>query len=76
MSSILEQLPISVDPEILSGEPVFAGTRVPVSSLLENLEAGVSLDEFIENFPTVQRSQAVSVLEHFRNSLLDLSLAP
>lgn len=65
-----------VDPEIMSGVPVFTGTRVPVSALLENLEAGVSLDEFIENFPTVTREQAVAVLEYFRDTLDDISLAP
>jgi uncharacterized protein (DUF433 family) len=54
---------------ILSGEPVFRGTRVPVSALLDNLEAGVSLDEFLENFPTVTREQAVNVLEYFKSSL-------
>ena len=48
-----------MDPEIMSGVPVFTGTRVPVSALLEKLEAGVSLDEFVENFPTVSREQAV-----------------
>jgi uncharacterized protein (DUF433 family) len=68
-------LPIVVDPEIMSGSPVFSGTRVPVSALLENLEVGVSLDEFLENFPTVTRDQAVSVLEFFRSELNDLSLA-
>ena len=71
----VQDLPITVDPEIMSGVPVFAGTRVPVSALLENLEAGVSLDEFLENFSTVTREQAVSVLEYFRTSLNDLSLA-
>ena len=60
----------------MSGVPVFTGTRVPVSALLENLEAGVSLDEFIENFPTVTREQAVAVLEYFRDTLDDISLAP
>lgn len=73
--TITQDLPITVDPEIMSGAPVFAGTRVPVSALLENLEAGVSLDEFLENFPTVTREQAVAVLEYFRTSLNDLSLA-
>ncbi len=66
---------ISIDREIMSGVPVFTGTRVPVSALLENLEVGVSLDEFLENFPTVTREQTVSVLEHFRASLNDISLA-
>lgn len=75
MMTLTKELPITVDPEILSGEPVFSGTRVPVSALLENLEAGVSLDEFLENFPTVTREQAVSILAHFRSELADISLA-
>lgn len=74
MITVDENLPITIDPEIMSGTPVFIGTRVPVSALLENLEAGVSLDEFIENFPTVTREQAVSVLAHFRSEINDLSL--
>ncbi|MEO8649613.1 MAG: DUF433 domain-containing protein [Acidobacteriota bacterium] len=76
MITVADNLPISVDPEIMSGAPVFSGTRVPVSALLENLEAGLSLDEFIENFPTVTREQVVQVLEHFRTSLDAISLAP
>ena len=59
----------------MSGAPVFSGTRVPVSALLENLEGGVSLDEFIENFPTVTRVQAVRVLEHFRSELDNITRA-
>ena len=73
--TIPKDIPITIDSEILSGAPVFRGTRVPVSALLENLEAGVSLDEFLENFPTVTRDQAVRILEHFRSSLDDISLA-
>jgi uncharacterized protein (DUF433 family) len=61
--------------EVLSGEPVFRGTRVPISALLENLEAGASLDEFLSNFPTVKRRQAISVLELFKNSLSQLKTA-
>lgn len=76
MITIAKDVPISIDHEIMSGAPVFTGTRVPVSALLENLEAGVSLDEFLENFPTVTRLQAVRVLEHFRATLNDISLAP
>ena len=75
MMTITKDVPITVDSEILSGVPVFTGTRVPVSALLENLESGVSLDEFLENFPTVTRTQAVRVLEHFRSELDDISLA-
>jgi uncharacterized protein (DUF433 family) len=59
----LDQLPITIDPDIMSGEPVFRGTRVPVEALISNLEAGLTLEEFIENFPTVTREQALLVLE-------------
>ncbi len=75
MMTITESIPITIDPEIMSGVPVFLGTRVPVSALLENLEVGVSLDEFLENFPTVRRQDAISVLAYFRSELNDLSLA-
>lgn len=60
---------------VLSGEPVFRGTRVPVSALLDNFEVGVSLDEFLENFPTVKREQAVQVLKYFKSTLSDLKKA-
>lgn len=53
---------IVADREILGGEPVFRGTRVPVASLFEHLESDCSLDEFLENFPTVTREAAVAVL--------------
>ena len=51
------------DPEILGGTPVFVGTRVPVKSLYDYLEAGDTLDEFLESFPSVTREQAVAALE-------------
>lgn len=70
-----KDLPINVDKEILSGTPVFEGTRVPVSALLDNLEVGVSLDEFLENFPTVRREQAVQILEYFKTTLNDIKKA-
>ena len=57
-----ERLPITIDPEIMSGTPVFAGTRVPLDALMNNLAAGVSLDEFLDNFPTVTREQSLAVL--------------
>ena len=53
---------INIDPEILGGTPVFDGTRVPIESLFDHLEAGVTLDEFLDDFPTVSREQAVEVL--------------
>ena len=54
---------ITVDKDILSGQPVFAGTRVPVETLFDHLEAGVPLGEFLDDFPTVSRQQAVALLE-------------
>ena len=73
--TINKKLPINVDKEILSGTPVFSGTRVPVSALLDNLEVGVSLDDFLENFPSVKREQTVQVLEYFKQSLNDIKQA-
>ncbi len=58
------------DPAILGGTPVFAGTRVPVRNLFDYLEAGDSLDEFLEEFPSVTREQAVAVLEVAREALV------
>jgi uncharacterized protein (DUF433 family) len=52
---------IKIDPEILSGQPVFTGTRVPVETLFDHLEAGVSLDEFLDDFPGVSKEQAVAL---------------
>ena len=68
----LDRLPITIDPEIVSGTPVFRGTRVPVEAFISNLEAGLSLDEFLNNFPTVTREQAVQVLEFSKSTLLKL----
>lgn len=51
------------DPEILGGVPVFVGTRVPVRSLFDYLEGGDTLDEFLDDFPSVSREQAVAALE-------------
>jgi len=62
----LKQLPITIDPEIVSGAPVFRGTRVPVDALMNNLEAGVTLDEFLDNFPTVSREQVLQVLQFYK----------
>src|SRR5215831_2401838 len=61
---------IQVDPEILSGRPVFAGTRVPVETLLEYLERGRSLGEFVSDFPSVTEEQAVAALEEAKEALL------
>ncbi len=55
---------INIDPEIMSGTPVFTGTRVPIKNLFDSLEGGESLDEFLEGFPTVAKMQALEVLEY------------
>ena len=55
------------DPNILGGTPVFSGTRVPFQTLLDYLEGGQTLDEFLEDFPTVSRETAVHVLEHAKS---------
>ena len=61
---------IHSDPEILGGTPVFVGTRVPLATLLDYLEAGQPLSEFLEDFPTVTRKQAVSALQRAKEALL------
>ncbi len=53
---------INIDSEILGGEPVFKGTRVPIETLFVHREKGISLDDFLEDFPTVSREQAIAVL--------------
>lgn len=54
---------ISINPKVLGGRPVFAGTRVPIESLFDYLKRGRSIDYFLEQFPTVQRSQVEELLE-------------
>ena len=61
---------ITVDPEIHSGTPVFAGTRVPIKTLFDHLEAGEPLEVFLDDFPSVSRALAVAVLEEARAALL------
>jgi uncharacterized protein (DUF433 family) len=62
---------VSRDPEIHSGDLVFAGTRVPVDTLFDYLKGGDSIDDFLEGYPTVSREQAVHVLSHSLNSLME-----
>jgi uncharacterized protein (DUF433 family) len=63
---------LSSDPEIVSGAVVFKGTRVPVDALFENLAGGSSLEEFLDDFPTVEREQAEAVLSLANDSLQHL----
>ncbi|MGE0392137.1 MAG: DUF433 domain-containing protein [Vicinamibacterales bacterium] len=58
------------DPEIMGGTPVFVGTRVPFQTLLDYIEAGEPLAEFLEDFPTVSRDQVIAALEQARDALL------
>ncbi len=58
------------DPEILGGTPVFTGTRVPVQNLLDYIEGGETIDEFLEGFPGVSRDQAIAFLELAKDALL------
>ncbi len=55
------------DPDVLGGTPVFRGTRVPFQTLLDYLEGGQTLDEFLDDFPTVTRDAAVQALEHAKS---------
>ena len=68
----LRRLPVSIDPDVLSGTPVFTGTRVPVDALISNLEAGLTVDAFLDNFPSVSREQTLEVLEFSKATLLKL----
>ena len=61
---------IETNPEKLGGVPVFFGTRVPIFHLFEYLESGETLDEFLDQFPTVSREQALGILELSRETLL------
>lgn len=58
---------VSRDPEIMSGAPCFAGTRVPVQILLEYLEGGDSIDDFLDGYPSVSKEQVVAFLEEARD---------
>ena len=62
--------PVHSDPDILGGTPVFLGTRVPVRNLLDYLEAGDSLGEFLQDFPSVSHDQAVAALEYAKEALV------
>ena len=61
---------ITVDPDILGGTPVFAGTRVPVKTFFDYLEDDYTLEEFLECFPTVTRDMAIQMLEHSQRAIL------
>lgn len=60
---------VSIDPEIMSGTPVFAGTRVPIQNLFDYIEGGEDLAEFLDDFPSVSKNAAVAVLEMAKRTL-------
>jgi uncharacterized protein (DUF433 family) len=66
---------IHTDPEILGGTPVFVGTRVPLKTLIDYFESGLPLDEFLDDFPTVSREQAIAALDEARDALSDRARA-
>lgn len=66
----MNQQLITIDPEVHSGTPVFAGTRVPIKTLFDHLEAGDALEVFLDDFPSVSQQMAIAVLEEVRAALL------
>ena len=68
------QLLITRSPEVMGGIPVFAGTRVPVQTLLDYLEGGDTIDDFLEGFPTVRREQVVAFLEEAKDRMIAAAL--
>lgn len=61
---------VNIDPEIMHGTPVFAGTRVPIQHLIEHLEGGDSIDDFLDGFPTVSREQVIAFLRQARDRMI------
>lgn len=64
---------ITTSPEVLGGTPVFAGTRVPVQTLIEYLEGGETINDFLEGFPTVTREQVIAFLEEAKARMLPVA---
>ena len=65
---------ITISPDVLGGTPVFAGTRVPVQTLLDYLKGGDSIDEFLEGFPTVTREQVITFLEEAEGQIVKMAI--
>lgn len=74
MSTGVETQIITRSPNILSGTPVFAGTRVPVQTIIDYVAGGHSLDEFLDDFPTVRREQALELLQQIKERLGDAQI--
>ena len=67
----MQQAVVSRNPDVMGGTPVFMGTRVPVQTLLDYLEAGDTIDEFLEGFPSVKREQVIAFLEQAKDRLVE-----
>jgi uncharacterized protein (DUF433 family) len=67
----MNQKVVSRSPDVMSGTPVFAGTRVPVQTLLDYLEAGESINDFLEGFPSVTRAQVIAFLEEAKDRMIE-----
>jgi uncharacterized protein (DUF433 family) len=74
MSAEVEARIIQRSPDVMSGTPVFAGTRVPVQTLIDYLAGGHPLDEFLDDFPTVRREQALELLHRVKELLAEARL--
>lgn len=61
---------IQIDPDVMGGTPVFKGTRVPVQTLFDYIEGEETIDEFLEDFPTVKKDQVIQLLEHLKTQTL------
>lgn len=66
---------ITSDPQILGGAPVFAGTRVPLQNLIDSLEGGESIEDFLDGFPSVRREQVLAVIEAGKLAVLEAGMA-
>ena len=74
MKTEVETQVISRSPDIMSGTPVFAGTRIPIQTIIDYLAGGHPLDEFLDDFPTVRREQALELLQRIKESLADAQI--
>jgi uncharacterized protein (DUF433 family) len=74
MKTEVEAQIISRSPDIMSGTPVFAGTRVPIQTIIDYLAGGHPLDEFLDDFPTVRREQALKLLQRVKEVLADAQI--
>jgi uncharacterized protein (DUF433 family) len=70
LATLSESIPISINKNVMSGTPVFYGTRVPIRTLFDYISDGSNLDDFLENFPTVRREQVIRLMEFVTNSLV------